>query len=317
MEFVRRGHRGLVTAVGLSLLIALPAAAAAKRRRSPRSSPPAIVDPAAEPTPEPAAPTFAPLELAAEPVPEPVAAPPPPAPPGPTWLELSLGAALGGRHFSYTDPISANLRPYTLGGAPLLRASATLFPFGAEAGAVPSRLGVSGSFARSVGLTSSAPSGDPLDTTWQSVHLALLARIGLGDGLAPSLRPSLGLQAQSFSFDGGGALEGELPAVDYTALRAALGARFPGAPALELEAAWLWPLQSGAVAERFPNAAVGGLEATIGGRGGLTDALGLGLALVYSRFFYDLQPAPGDAFVAGGALDEYVSLRLELLGELR
>lgn len=322
-DFVRSARWGLWTAVGLLLLAASPAEAAAKsRKKAPRAARPAVVEP--EPAPE-----------LPDPPPEPIAEPPPPPPPPavvappeeraptglaapePVWLELALGAGLGARHFAYQEPLTANLRPYELSGTPLLSASATLLPFASSGSLVPRIFGLEGSYQRALGLTSKAPNGEALDTTWQRVDVALLAQVTPGYEEDPSLRPSLGVTMSSFTFDGGGGLEAELPAVDYKAMRAALGARFPGPVTLELEAAWLFALDAGPVADRFPQATVGGFEAIVGGRAALSEALSLGLVVGYERWFYDLQPEPGDAYVAGGALDELLTLRLQLGWELR
>jgi len=67
-------------------------------------------------------------------------------------------------------------------------------------------------------------------------------------------------------------------------------------------------LSAGAVADRFPHASVGGVEAAAGGAFRIRPGLEARATVSYRRFFYAANPVPGDTFVAGGAVDELASI---------
>ena len=70
------------------------------------------------------------------------------------------------------------------------------------------------------------------------------------------------------------------------------------------------PLDAGAVHDRFRGATVGGVDATLGLALPFARAFEGRLGATYTRYFYTFHPTPGDAFVAGGALDEFFGITL-------
>jgi len=60
----------------------------------------------------------------------------------------------------------------------------------------------------------------------------------------------------------------------------------------------------------FPRLSVAGIEATLEAGYVLPDGLSLRLGVDLRRYFYSLNPEPGDAWIAGGALDQYVAGQL-------
>jgi hypothetical protein len=63
-------------------------------------------------------------------------------------------------------------------------------------------------------------------------------------------------------------------------------------------------LSTGYISDLFPKASKGGIDASAGVAYLLAPSWEASLELGYTRFFYTLNPAPGDTYVAGGALDE-------------
>jgi hypothetical protein len=98
-----------------------------------------------------------------------------------------------------------------------------------------------------------------------------------------------------------------MPAVDYRFVRAGADARFPLGRdvALFADAAYLFVMSSGEVGDRFPRSRVGGVLAELGGAVTFATSFEARLTVSYRRFFYSMNPTPGDAYVAGGALDEF------------
>ena len=60
----------------------------------------------------------------------------------------------------------------------------------------------------------------------------------------------------------------------------------------------------------LPGATVGGVDATLGIALPFARAFEGRLSATYTRYFYTFHPIPGDAFVAGGALDEFFGITL-------
>jgi hypothetical protein len=219
----------------------------------------------------------------------------------------------GGRFFAYSDGLTSNLRPYDVFGPPGFRVAAEVYPAGL-AGDVPvaKDIGLTVSYAMAIGLKSATEGGEPLSTSWNRLGLGLRGRFRFGEE-APSamLGVSAGFHMLNFKFAAKGELAAEVPEVAYKLLRFGLDTRIPLGPvALELDGAFLLPLSSGAVYDRFTDPSVLGVE----GRAGVAVPIALGfearLMGEYTRFFSAFKPVPGDPYVAGGALDQLIAIRL-------
>jgi len=106
-------------------------------------------------------------------------------------------------------------------------------------------------------------------------------------------------------------LKGQVPNADYRAIRAGLDGRFPlGRTAIVIGADWIEPLSSGPVYNRFTVAKVHGVGGKVGFVVKIASGFELRIAAEYSRFFADFDPVVGDGYIAGGALDQYLGLRL-------
>ncbi len=67
---------------------------------------------------------------------------------------------------------------------------------------------------------------------------------------------------------------------------------------------YLFVLSTGPVGGYFARESVGGVEGRLGVARSLGHRFEASLEVAYTRFFYSLNPQPGDTFVAGGALDQ-------------
>jgi hypothetical protein len=118
-----------------------------------------------------------------------------------------------------------------------------------------------------------------------------------------------GYGGDDFIFDGSTAVAGALPSVAYRFVRGGIDARIPVGPlSFMADVAYLGVLSTGPYADLFPHAQVGGIDASAGVGLALSRSFELSLGVRYTRFFYDLRPVPGDAYVAGGTLDEMARL---------
>ncbi len=225
-------------------------------------------------------------------------------------LELGAGLEIAGRNFAYTDPITANLRPYEVFGVPMLTVSGTLFPLDGTDLTVLRDLGLTGGYGRALGLESQVADGPTLTTTWDRFSAGLRGRIRTGDG-NPVIGLTAGVGGAGFHFEGGDGLADELPDVAYLYRRTSIDARFPGeSVSVTVGLGYLGVLSGGEVEARFPRSTAGGVEASFGGAYAISPGLEARLALGYTRFFYTMNPEPGDTHIAGGALDEFVGVQL-------
>jgi hypothetical protein len=221
------------------------------------------------------------------------------------FVDLQAALGVGTRHFSYVDRVTPSLRPYDLPAAPLASVAATVYPFALSRTPVLRDIGITGDYAQAFAVSSQDSTGAHVGTTWQSFDLGAIARFPISRAFGASV--SLGYGGNDFKFDqalaGGAAL---LPSVAYRFLRAGGDVRvafltrfsaFAGGSYLDM-------LSTGYTAALFPRESVGGVEAHLGASWRLAKSWEVSVAASYTRVFYSVNPVPGDASVAGGALDQ-------------
>lgn len=225
------------------------------------------------------------------------------------YAVLRAGVEAGSRHFSYVDRLTPTLRPYDLFAAPLVTIDGEVYPLAGSSTPVLSGLGATGRYARALGLASADSAGTKVGTSWQAFDLGLRERLPLTRWFV--LGVDVGYGDASFVFDNAIQPAAQLPSVHYKVLRGGVDGRFGrGDLSLQLGARYLEVLSTGDLATLFPHAKVGGVEATIGVADTVARGIEVSLDVTYTRYFYSLLPVPGDAYVAGGALDEMASVSL-------
>jgi hypothetical protein len=218
---------------------------------------------------------------------------------------FSIRAAIetGSRDFTYVDRLTPTLRSYSLFAAPLGVVDAELYPLARLGTPVLKDFGVTFDYAIAFGLSSADSGGTSVSTAWSMFDVGAHERIHVGrSGL---LGVHAGYGQMTYSFNGGLEATAELPGVQYRYVRGGADARVALGPfSVYGSGSYLDVLSTGPMGTYFARASVGGLE----GRVGIARTLGSGfevsLELAYTRFFYSLNPQPGDAYVAGGALDQ-------------
>lgn len=280
--------------------------------------------PAAPSTPTPARDATAPPDTAVKP--EPPASPPGDPPAGDIdhgissdttssaarWAHalafLRASMEVGSRDFSYVDRLTSTLRSYSLFAAPLARVDGELYPLARTGIPIVEGLGVTADYAMAFGLSSSdgSDASGSVGTSWSRFDAGLRERIPLGRAVLVGLHGGYGQILYSFS--GAQGTTAQVPGVDYQFVSGGADARVTwGATSVAVSGSYLGVLGTGPVASYFPRATVGGVEACAGVTQAFGPGLQLSLELAYTRFFYTLNPEPGDAYVAGGALDQMVT----------
>ncbi len=242
-------------------------------------------------------------------------------------VDLFAAFDMGGRFFSYHQPITSNLRDYSVFGAPGFAIAAEVFPMAMLKTPVIQGLGIVADFRMALGLGSKTKDGTKVDTGWNRFDVGLhyrqpLAKLAKKGDKAVVLGLKGTFGRDSFSLTTKDAtLAQETPAATYLFLRAGLDGEFPAGPIfLTLRGGYLGAFSAGEVQKRFKDQATQdgpGRAPSLGGvdlGGGVTVPIASGFEIrftgEYVRWFYAFKPKPGDAYIAGGALDQNVHLEL-------
>ena len=221
----------------------------------------------------------------------------------PSPLELTATLHTFTRHLRYTDDLFGVLRGYNLSSA---RLDLRWYPVAHFQGGIPSHVGISASYERGFLLKSKAPNGDSLDTTSQEWSLGLRGRIPLDPH---ELGVDVAYGEQTFRVDDNPQLP-LVPDVRYRYVRVGVDgrARFKDF-SVGGRLGYRFVSSAGDIGSQrwFPNLDVGGMDTSVFGGWALSRDLDLIAGLTYRRYFFNLNPEPGDLHVAGGALDQYVS----------
>lgn len=236
-------------------------------------------------------------------------------PPPSVNVRLFVGVEVASRSFAYSDPLktSTNLRPYDLGATGLFVFGVELLPLVWTRVSILSSLTIAGEYAFAPSLTSSLTGGKEIPTSFERGRLLLRAPIRLGGRRHRAvLSPSIGYESLVFDFQDTGELSAEIPSVHYKLLRFGLDGRTRVFGPLSVlgSFAWLEPLSGGPLYERFRDVSVSGIDVGLGLGLRIAKGMEIRLSASYTRFFSTFLPVPGDAYVAGGALDEFGGLRL-------
>lgn len=218
-----------------------------------------------------------------------------------------------GRGFSYSDPITANLRPYSVAFMPTPGVSVEAYPLTLVGSPALAGLGLSFGFRTSLGVKSArANSTLEFPTTYSALEVGAHYRINLGEGFGgAALIPALGWSSTSFELSPvDGTREDQLPNVSYPGLKLGLGFDTPLFAAVRLfgDGAFVIVGAPGEIISDtfFAIGSVNGLVARLGFSVGFMDHVAAEVGVAYQHFFYDFDPDVGDTFIAGGALDQFV-----------
>jgi hypothetical protein len=228
-------------------------------------------------------------------------------------FQVEVGGSAVGRHFDYNDGLSNNLRSYNVLPAAMFSVGVEVFPLAGASGILRD-VGLTGSYARSLFLESSIASGSNTGTVESAYAVGIRVRIHPWGDDGPLIGVSDEYAVQSFVFDSvGSPVDGQVPSVDYQANRAAVDVRVPlGKFALLAGAGFRAVLSGGEVESRFRSPTVQGIDGELGASLTVASGWEMRVVLDYERYFYAFEPAPGDVYVAGGALDQFFGARLAL-----
>ncbi|MEM9190447.1 MAG: hypothetical protein AAGF12_14775 [Myxococcota bacterium] len=234
-------------------------------------------------------------------------------PTGPLPSPLSFGVYLRffNRNLTYNDDINDALREYSLGLGPMIEFDLLWYPAAHFTNSFAANIGLEGSVAFAFAINSKEESGDqefPTSSTMWSVGARV--RLPLGDN---EIYARVGYGAHSFRIDAISPTipKPDVPDVDYGFIRLGAGARFLIADLIvaEPQLAYLILVSTGQFEEDefFPRSSGGGFEAGLRVGVRLLPWLEAQAGFHWQRYFFSINPEPGDARIAGGAQDQYIS----------
>ena len=243
--------------------------------------------------------------------------------PGSELFNLFLGVEFVGRFFDYSESPAntSNTRPYNVFGAPSIHISGEVYPAAMLDLPIVPDIGIVGMYLHTFGLQSQTErvlETDPqffFDNSWNAYRVGLRYRHRFGDDDPIVLMATGQFGSMRFEFEAlnpdSAAIINEVPNVEYQYLRGAIDARIPvWRFAFMLGAGYIGPLSAGEVYDRFTGSSVGGIDARLDIAFILAQGFETRVGVNYQRYFYSFAPEVGDAYVAGGALDQLLGVRL-------
>ncbi|HEX4351774.1 MAG TPA: hypothetical protein VHZ95_02645, partial [Polyangiales bacterium] len=239
--------------------------------------------------------------------------------PGPEVFDLGLGARFGTRSFGYNDSLPG-LRGYDLGMSPSIGLHGHWYPGASLGHGVLANIGLDLRGEFMIGVTSRNSDGQKFSTSSHALGVGLRGRWPVSQSVELGLVAGFG--QRTFALSNSNSIDPDIPDVSYNFIRLGLDARwqFVRWVGLQVDAAYLAGLSLGELSDKawFPHSSGNGLEAGVSMMFGSPTFVGeFGFAV--ERYFMSLNPDPkdpgvvGTGRVAGGALDEYFSLRLGMI----
>jgi hypothetical protein len=235
-------------------------------------------------------------------------------------LDLSFGARVGTRRFTYNDAFPG-LRGYKLGLSPNLALQLRWYPAAHVTGGFAANVGLELRGEMLLGVSSKNSAGDEFDTSSSELGLGLRLRFPIARG--SEWAAVLGYGRRTFTLGKSGGAGAGVPNVGYGFLRVGADLRLAlVAPvALLARAAFLPGLAQGPIAADawFPHASGHGVEGELGAGVRIADGFEAQAMFVVQRFFMSFEPRINDRAVqnagrvAGGALDQYLAGRVALV----
>jgi hypothetical protein len=228
------------------------------------------------------------------------------------FIEVGVGGRVFSRSMSFTDNFS-QVPAYRLEHATAVTVDMAFHPFALADATRNTRLaglGVTGNVSYALGISTEVTgSSGRAHTDVHGYEAGLRYRAQLG---IVELSPRAAYLTETFAANVGGLS----PDVNYHVVRAGLGLRLPIARQASLRASadYLDVLSTGRLSgqDRFPRAVTRGMDVTVGGGYVLSDSVEAWASVGLRRYGFDMKSRPGDNLIAGGAVDEYVSITMGL-----
>lgn len=233
-----------------------------------------------------------------------------PAPPEtgekPKALHLGVGVNVSDRRWFYEDDLFGALSRYRQPLAPRFSFELELYPGAFVTSGPASWFGVTASVDFLAFVTAVAADGTRYPTSSVRLKLSGGARIPIADRL--ELGVTFGYALTTYGIAGDAATRPNVPDVAYSALRPAgsVALKIYGPLWIKVAGGYQILLGTGELgsAEFFPRLTGGGMDVEAGAMVRLFRFVEVRASYTYQRYWFSMNPEPGDPYIAGGALDD-------------
>jgi hypothetical protein len=226
----------------------------------------------------------------------------------PNAFDIQLGARIFGRTLSLYDDLFGAFFPHRQPFAVAPSLKGAYFPGAHLSGGPSAWFGLHLLFDIAPGLRVRAPDGSLRNVTAFQVGGGLSARY---PHKRFELRVDFGFVAQQFAFadpPAGTTATAQALSITYLSLRPAIALRV-----MVIERLWILAeggyrivLGTGDLKTMFPRSSSGGFDVAVGGAVPIAAGFEARATFDYAHYFFSMNPQPGDRYVLGGALDQYI-----------
>jgi hypothetical protein len=224
-----------------------------------------------------------------------------------SMFEVDLGIRGYSRDLTYNDDLFNRLAVFHLGAAPAPFIALRAYPMVSSSDGFLRHIGVVGGFEQGIATTVLDRRRRELEVTTRQFYAGLRARLPLGLHEL-GLTVAYGQHRAHVDEPEGQQL---VPDVDYEFLRANLDARLRAASVIVgVHGGYRLLVSMGPFESEtwFPRASGGAVEVGVFLGQALSKSLVLYGGFDLQRYFFSVNPEPGDRNIAGGAVDQYLSL---------
>jgi hypothetical protein len=244
--------------------------------------------------------------------------PAPTTPPPLHWLDIDLGGGVIDRKLSYHQDIGSHpLLPYYLPAGPIVMLNVVAYPHGPAERDPTSNLGFEVELQQ--GIVSSRPqtgaNGAQFDNTVHDFAAGVRYRFALPT--ADEIYVSATYGEDAFIFSGPNRGDLAIPDTIYRYLRPGIGARVGVGGGFSVRAALGYRALNAVsgikrvtnaggpeIEALFPRLVVSGADADLVGDYAIDNRFAVRLGVAWRRYWYSMNSRPGDAAIAGGAVDQ-------------
>ena len=236
----------------------------------------------------------------------------------PHWLDVELGGGIIDRTLTYHQDISAHpLLPYDLPAGPMVIVGVVAYPHGPSGDGATSNFGFEADLQQ--GIVSSHPQIGANETRFDNtVHdFAGGVRYRFALSTADEIFISATYGEDAFTFSGPNRGDLAIPDTIYHYLRPGVGVRVVVGGGLSVRAALGYRALNAVAGIKaltnaggpqiealFPRLVVSGADAGLVGDYAIDERFAIRLGVAWRRYRYSMNSRPGDASIAGGAIDQ-------------
>ena len=238
-------------------------------------------------------------------------------PAGSRWLELAVGGRGFSRNLAYNQLVSPGVRHYQLALGPAAVLDVAFYPFALALDGPAAGIGLVAAIEQAVGTSSQLaadgtfPNGATFPTSMREVAGGIRYRLPLD---AWQLGASVTGGEHAFWLTSGAGADRaalEIPNAIYRFVRGGVDVRVAvtGDVSLAAGAGYRHVVnQGGDIRNSFPHVTVAGVDANVRAGYAITRNVEARVQADVRRYFYDMHSIAGDARLAGGAVDQYLSI---------